>query len=962
MLNKNICRPFLASLTCLTLIACGGGSSDEAATVVTAPTSEQLMASYSGMTESAALTEDEIYPLLNYLIEGDTAGFEQHKAQMQEDAHDVLSSLNQPKAMASYSENCAYTGQLTISGNYNSTTFPINVTYNYQNCKNSSYEGTLSGKITYIYRAADENYEPTDFSIIYTNYRQQLSTNEFTELHGSSDYIETSSCRSSFVSNLLVTTPEINVLEKDLTTNVNDCLSDNKLDISGRLYLSYLGYLDISSDGQVIIDEQGQISSGLLTMSNEQSTINIATTDSTSAVTVDSDNDGSYEYSTNAPTKFYTEKEYWNAPDDDKDGYPNSEDAYPNDPKHYETLSISTNFIDMESVWGGNKSKQSFIISGPNLSWSINNSAEWLVFNKLEGDGEEEIEITTTRLSIGRHQARVTITNELDGSIMFLNVTVDIIEPTLSLSSERMKFDFSNNSEPITQTVALSLDTDSNNYEINCKVLGLNNEHVVIEIEDGGVSQENTNVKVLLTPEILNLQARSGVLDCTINVLEELLIGKVKIQVLPSPPEHMLSVPQKAIAFAKFPNVGVLTKEVVVLDNQGLDSTQWQATSSANWLSVSASGTTSDKLIITADPMDLEADTFYQATIEVTSSDSTVNNIQTINVGLWVGSSDPLTKVDLDIGFGSIKADPLRPYVYVHNYGTNIKVYNVYTQELVSTIDNVGIQLSDMEVSSDGERLYVIDNEDDFIHLIDLDNTDNRESWFAHSYSMFYPYYGGRDFTLSVTNNNELLINSFGDIYEAKTGWLYDSNLINSHLVDRMHGLDASLYGNRLCTTELDGELYCYSLDFDYENDQAVISEIDSDFSWRNVANGKDIAVNHDGSVMYTTGEASDSIIAIDIDTMTLTSELFVGSIPSAVEIASDNAIHAACYVCYGSRYNVWVYGENYSLRNSAHVSVLGNKVKDRGIAVSGDGFITIAINGHPASNDNSSLSFVSSY
>lgn len=946
MLNKNICRPFLASLTCLTLIACGGGSTDEAATVVTAPTSEQLMASYSGMTESAALTEDEIYPLLNYLIEGDTAGFEQHKAQMQEDAHDVLSSLNQPKAMASYSENCAYTGKLTISGNYNSTTFPINVTYNYQNCKNSSYEGTLSGKITYIYRAADENYEPTDFSIIYTNYRQQLSTNEFTELHGSSEYIETSSCRSSFVSNLLVTTPEINVLEKDLTTNVNDCLYDNKLDISGRLYLSYLGYVDISSDGQLIIDEQDQISSGLLTISNEQSTINIETTDSTSNVTVDSDNDGSYEFEINSPSWHFTKQPYDEIADDDNDGYSNADDAFPNDPERYEPLTVTKNDITLTTVLGSSEFQYAFTISGMKIDWSLSSDDEWLLLREVSGVSYERVNIGTSNLGLGQHQTKLTLTNEIDGTTQEINVTVNVIEPTLSLHANikavewtisEVEIDLAKGWEQVTQEFAISLNTGTNSYDISYESADFESDFLEIEVEDG-VSSSLISAKLHINPDQLNGDKLTGVVNITANVLGVKVSQQLNLTIIT--PERQLLVPQAGIAFAKFPNVNKLTSQVAIIDNYGAGNTEWMANTESSWLEISASGNTSEKLVIVADPTGLDVDTFYNATITVSPKDPLIKNTQTINVGLWIGSTDPIANASLELTYTNLTADPVRPYVYVNNSGTDIDVYNVYTQELVSTITEVGASLGDMEVSADGERLFVADTDSNEVHIVDINKKELRLSW-----SIMETDSLDEGFTLSVTNNKELLISGFGHIYNAKSGEFYPVEIYDSYWRFDFSYSDASLYGNRFCLINSGlspNTILCYNLGFSYIENKLVVSKV---LEISTGSNGQDITLNHDGTIAYTASGYPYTFVPIEIDTMTVLDSLPAEAYPSAVEIGPDNAVH-------GVANGLWVYEAENSLRNS---SAYPSSAFQGALVVSSDGYVSIAL-------ASSSLFFISSY
>lgn len=406
------------------------------------------------------------------------------------------------------------------------------------------------------------------------------------------------------------------------------------------------------------------------------------------------------------------------------------------------------------------------------------------------------------------------------------------------------------------------------------------------------------------------------------------------------PPAHLLLVPDSGVALSQFATVGKLSQTVDVLDSYGLSTTNWIASSSEPWLNVTASGTTADGLVITADPTGLSPDTLHRATIQVSSPDAEIENTETINVGFWVGTTDPGEVASVNIGYSEIASDPVRPYVYLHNGGADIDVYNVYNQSLASIISGVGITLGDMEVSPDGRWLYVADLDNDSITVIDLDDTSSRSSWMAADDLM-------TGFTLTRTKGLQLLLAGHGTVYEAQSGIAYGA-LDYSHWYGGNH-LDASLFGNRFC--RLNGglspyDLACFDIDYDSSLDKVVITEI-GELPHGSGSFGADVALNKDGSAAYVAASAPYEFTIIDIDSMSVAGSLEANAYPSAVEIGPDGALHGATSSSYGPL-DMWVYEANGSLRKSVYVSGDSEEIYDRALAVSGDGYISISLGSGP--------------
>ncbi|NWJ40704.1 MAG: hypothetical protein HXX12_07010 [Geothrix sp.] len=204
----------------------------------------------------------------------------------------------------------------------------------------------------------------------------------------------------------------------------------------------------------------------------------------------------------------------------------------------------------------------------------------------------------------------------------------------------------------------------------------------------------------------------------------QITVGPVRVT-------HKLLPDSVGVAFSSTPAGDRLTKSILVADNLG-KTTPWQATSDKSWLTVTAAGTTGTPgttLTLTADPTNLPLDVISYVTVTLTSSDTSVQPIEKIQVGLWKGSAN-VQRTDVATGFPSadinlvnglspnICVDPVRPYVYLTYSSNVVDCYNIYTATKVASIklDNnapvlppsfQGPAAGSMAITSDGSKLYV---------------------------------------------------------------------------------------------------------------------------------------------------------------------------------------------------------------------------------------------------------------
>lgn len=166
-----------------------------------------------------------------------------------------------------------------------------------------------------------------------------------------------------------------------------------------------------------------------------------------------------------------------------------------------------------------------------------------------------------------------------------------------------------------------------------------------------------------------------------------------------------IAIEQDGIALSSFPSSSHLSRSVSIGSPSEVSGTTcWTATSNVKWLTVVPSG---KKLTITADPVGIKTDIVRRATVTLTSS-ATVGQTATINVALWIGSTDPAV-VTLSQSAVSIAANPVDPVAYVSAGASSINVYNVYTGQLITTFGPVAPTVGFMAVSSDGTTLFAVD-------------------------------------------------------------------------------------------------------------------------------------------------------------------------------------------------------------------------------------------------------------
>lgn len=348
----------------------------------------------------------------------------------------------------------------------------------------------------------------------------------------------------------------------------------------------------------------------------------------------------------------------------------------------------------------------------------------WLTVTNNSGSSSPpfwvDIDIVTTNLAPGVYTAtlrfnnvRTTPTTEVLG---YQDVTVTYtVQSVLSVDQSALEFHVVNNTDTASTAQSVAIFGGDLNWSA-----AVSDSWLQIS-QSTGTAPGNLDINVAALGTNLVPDVYTGTVTLTAGGSQSQTIT-VTLYVEP----QRLFVPDKAVALAKLPSRSKLTDTVAVETNGG-GAVNWIATDDANWLVLNnTTGVSGGDLAVTADPTGL-ADGLYRATITVDpDNEPAIVNSQTIQVAFYVTSTDAASSGSISFG-GNItaasatRADPLRPYLYASNGGSDIAIYNMYTTALENTVTVTGGQLADITISADGSTLYASNLADGSIAVVGLD-------------------------------------------------------------------------------------------------------------------------------------------------------------------------------------------------------------------------------------------------
>ncbi|MBV8125664.1 MAG: quinoprotein amine dehydrogenase, partial [Paucibacter sp.] len=534
----------------------------------------------------------------------------------------------------------------------------------------------------------------------------------------------------------------------------------------------------------------------------------------------------------------------------------------------------------------------------------------------------------TGNMAAGVYNSVVTFTSN-NVATRQLPVTFNLVKPTLLPSATTITLGGPYGRDFSPQTWSLSLNTSTNTWPFTLSTV----PSWVVVTPPSSLTVNKAPVNIVLTPDPTAVTAgiSNAVLQATANVNGDAPTAGTLITI--NRDVHKLLPAETAVALSGTPGGARISRTIAVTDNFAL-GTAWTAASDQPWLTVT---TTAGSLTMTADPTSLGVNTLNTANVAITPASADVAMPETIRVAFWKGSSAPTASTPLSLPYTNIVADPVRPLLYAHNGGAFIDVYNVYTQQKLSTITGFSAALGDMVVSPNGDHLYLIDINNHTLMTVDLNNLGITAQWpLPNSVSKSTRLRAIRP------NGVEMVVLSDGTVWLATTGGRLPSIALAGG------SLDATRDGKHLYQQD-EGKstvnLTTFSIDYAALAGGTLFAAKQASGSHAATGSqGQDLAASPDGSRIYTASTNPASCSALNPADLSIQYYLPSGNNPpNNVEVGSDGRVY--CGVAgRNAAADVWVFSATGAPLKQIKFAAPGEQLAPRQMVISGDGFLLIGL------------------
>jgi hypothetical protein len=577
-----------------------------------------------------------------------------------------------------------------------------------------------------------------------------------------------------------------------------------------------------------------------------------------------------------------------------------------------------------------------------NRQWRVTSDSDWLQVPGAVQNNSTTVNgaIDVSALEPGQHQARITVTNTTNAQdTAMTTVTVNVQAPTFSvtqdsiliggddgLSSAPQNLSFQLSTGSATHPYAVELSTDSGGNWLHTSatngLVGATGVTVHLSSQRGNLTGGTYTGQVRVTATVRNL-VFTEVRPVTLNIeANRIVVGAAGVALSSSPS----------------PARSVLTRDVTVFSSIDRSDVAWEASSDQSWLTVTSSGITGGAITLTANPVGLAADTTHFATVTVTSTDPTVENSETIRVGLHVNSAAP-TDLSNSLTGQYLATSPVEPIVFVNDGGADVTGYDVYTGAVVRNFTGVVAGAGAMVVSDDGSHLYIYDRTN--LRVTEVDATSGAFVRHYDSSALFgtTPYGGG--LTFFRPSGHPILITPSSRMYDVMTNTEYDSQSFTAPLFSM--SLDPSV-DSRYVATDF-GNVYRFN--------RSALSGGRLDVSLlfgASTAQGRagQACISADRTLIYTASGAPYEFPGTSFATHQIAQVLPGTNYPNSI-LCLWNGVVIGGVDGYYADADIWIYngptGQELARRSSSS-SPNYRSLVDRGMAASGDAtrLVTLAI------------------
>lgn len=571
--------------------------------------------------------------------------------------------------------------------------------------------------------------------------------------------------------------------------------------------------------------------------------------------------------------------------------------------------------------------------------WSATSNANWLTADPVAG-----LTPATTTLRVnpaqgafasGTYSAKLTFSSPLVAPREF-DVVLNLSKPTLALSTNNVTLGGLTGRQFSDAVFTMNLNTGANAWPWT---LSGTPDWLKPSALSGNVDQNGVSIGLAPIAALAPIGTSSVMLNVGAKVNGDVLNSPLTVTI--NKDQRKLLVAEPGIALSSTPNWSRLSRTIKVRDNMGL-ATSWSASSDQSWLTVSSSGSTASgtaALTVSADPSALPTNQMSYATVTLRTNVSGVQVPETVAVAIWKGSTTPSSNVTLPKAYSNVIGDPIRPFAYLHNAGSEIDVYNLYTGTKISTISGVGASLGDMAISPNGDTLYVFDTANRIIVLVDLASLSKRTTW---------------PISAAVNSQSRLLATHPNGVNVVLTNGglaLLAPNGIELENTSLYGEFAVSADGSRLfaqATEYTPSTVGGYALDFSAAGGGKL--RLVGDSGAYASGYGIAIAANVDGSRVYVAEGYPYRCIAFSGKDLSEIGQLPGGdTYPNNVRVGSDGRVYCGISGRY-SPADIWVHGADGSLQKTIKIADYAKALLPRQMALSGDGLMLIALTDDPRS------------
>jgi hypothetical protein len=352
-------------------------------------------------------------------------------------------------------------------------------------------------------------------------------------------------------------------------------------------------------------------------------------------------------------------------------------------------------------------------VIGAGERWRASANVPWvrIADDVHDGSGTFSFVVDSAGMALGQHDATIRIENVDDptdfDTILF---RLYVGKPQLTLTTPP---GFSIGGEDGTDygpaSFTFTLNTGANTYPWTARITTYNGmDWLLAEKTAGMVGGEGDSIAMDADRAALPRGSIHALVDITAVVLGVEIRTATYVQL--NYEEDRIYVVENGVALYQFPSRSRIAGSLPVMNSQGRPDVPWTATTDASWLAVTPSGTTSDALTLSVTSDALAAEQLHVAKITIRSSDTRIENEESVHVSFWKSSADPAPlSVALPVAYAV--ANPALPYLHVLSAG-KLHTYNVYNGAAAGPVDLPPAAYTGLSVSSDGQILFAPTQDD----------------------------------------------------------------------------------------------------------------------------------------------------------------------------------------------------------------------------------------------------------